>query len=71
MFAWWGRAVVRLRWWVLAAAAVVLILGGSWGAAVFGELTSGGFDDPGSPSRQAPRASTAPPGRPRVDGPGL
>ncbi|WDZ87471.1 MMPL family transporter [Micromonospora cathayae] len=53
MFAWWGRAVVRLRWAVLAAALVLVVLGSTWGAAVFGQLTGGGFDDPASESSRA------------------
>ncbi len=55
MFAWWGRTVVRLRWLVLVVAAGVLALGAVWGGGVFGELTSGGFDDPNSPSSKAYR----------------
>jgi len=46
MFAWWGRAVVRFRWAVLAAAAVLVLVGAGWGTGVFGSLTGGGFDDP-------------------------
>ncbi|BCB87634.1 MMPL family transporter [Phytohabitans suffuscus] len=53
MFAWWGRVVVRLRWAVLAAAAVLVVLGATWGTGVFGKLTGGGFDDPGSESTKA------------------
>jgi trehalose monomycolate/heme transporter len=53
MFAWWGRAVVRLRWAVLAAAVVLVAVGATWGAGVFGSLTGGGFDDPASESSRA------------------
>ncbi|GAA4448355.1 MMPL family transporter [Phytohabitans houttuyneae] len=53
MFAWWGRAVVRLRWGVLAAAAVLVVVGATWGTGVFGKLTGGGFDDPASESTKA------------------
>jgi RND superfamily putative drug exporter len=53
MFAWWGRAVTRLRWWVLAATAALVAIGGLWGAGVFGALTGGGFDDPDSESSRA------------------
>jgi RND superfamily putative drug exporter len=53
MFAWWGRMVVRLRWTVLAAALALVVVGATWGAAVFGQLTGGGFDDPASESSRA------------------
>jgi RND superfamily putative drug exporter len=53
MFAWWGRVVVRLRWVVLAMAAGLLVLGATWGGKVFGDLISGGFDDPASESFKA------------------
>lgn len=67
MFAWWGRAVVRLRWLVLGMAAAVLVIGASWGGGVFGDLISGGFDDPGSASSRAHREITAQLGRQDVD----
>ncbi|GAA3725825.1 MMPL family transporter [Plantactinospora mayteni] len=50
MFMWWGRAVVRLRWVVLAAGLVLVAVGATWGTGVFGTLTGGGFDDPDSES---------------------
>ncbi|SCL33722.1 putative drug exporter of the RND superfamily [Micromonospora pallida] len=53
MFAWWGRMVVRLRWTVLAAGLALVVIGATWGAAVFGQLTGGGFDDPASESSRA------------------
>jgi RND superfamily putative drug exporter len=53
MFAWWGRAVVRARWFVLAATAGVVALGAVWGTGIFGALASGGFDDPASESSRA------------------
>ncbi|WP_144118957.1 MMPL family transporter [Catellatospora sichuanensis] len=67
MFAWWGRAVVRLRWLVLGIAAAVLVIGASWGGGVFGDLISGGFDDPASASSRAHREITAQLGRQDVD----
>jgi RND superfamily putative drug exporter len=53
MFAWWGRAVVRARWFVLAATLAVMAVGAVWGAGIFGALASGGFDDPASESSRA------------------
>jgi uncharacterized membrane protein YdfJ with MMPL/SSD domain len=53
MFAWWGRIVVRWRWLVLAAGLAFVAVGVSWGTGVFGVLTSGGFEDPGSESARA------------------
>jgi uncharacterized membrane protein YdfJ with MMPL/SSD domain len=53
MFAWWGRAAVRFRWVVLAAAVALVTLGVLWGTGVFGSLTGGGFDDPNSESSRA------------------
>ncbi|HEX5598895.1 MAG TPA: MMPL family transporter [Micromonosporaceae bacterium] len=58
MFA-WGRAVVRLRWAVLAAAIVLVAVGVTWGAGVFGALTGGGFEDPNSESSRARERITA------------
>lgn len=48
-----GHVVFRARRWVLAAAATVVVLGATWGTGVFGELTSSGFEDPGSESARA------------------
>lgn len=56
MFSWWGSAVVRVRWWVVAAAAALVVAGATWGAGVFGSLTGGGYDDPGSESNRAAAA---------------
>lgn len=53
MFAWWGRAVVRLRWYVLVAGLALVVAGATWGAGVFGALTAGGFEDRGSESSVA------------------
>ncbi|GAA2473064.1 RND transporter [Winogradskya humida] len=53
MFGWWGRAVVRVRWWVVAAACAVVVAGATWGAGVFGALTGGGYADLGSESNRA------------------
>ncbi|MGB2571275.1 MMPL family transporter [Micromonospora citrea] len=67
MFAWWGRVVVRARWAVLAAAAVLMVVGTTWGVGVFGELTGGGFDDPASESSRAAQRATAELGRQGAD----
>ncbi len=53
MFAWWGRFVARYRWAVLVATVALIGVGATWGASVFGSLTGGGFEDPGSPSAKA------------------
>ncbi|GAA1829200.1 MMPL family transporter [Luedemannella flava] len=53
MFAWWGRCVVRFRWAVLVATVALIGVGATWGAAVFGSLTGGGFNDTNSPSAKA------------------
>jgi uncharacterized membrane protein YdfJ with MMPL/SSD domain len=53
MFAWWGKAVVRLRWSVLAAALALVVVGVSWGAGVFGALTGGGYADENSEANRA------------------
>ncbi|MFD0969992.1 MMPL family transporter [Plantactinospora endophytica] len=42
--------MVRLRWAVLAAGLVLVAVGATWGTGVFGSLTGGGFEDPGSES---------------------
>ena len=53
MFGWWGAAVVRLRWWVIAAGLALVVAGATWGAGVFGALSGGGYDDPDSQSNRA------------------
>jgi RND superfamily putative drug exporter len=53
MFAWWGGAVVRFRWLILAGTLAVVVAGAVWGTGVFSRLASGGFDDPRSQSSQA------------------
>jgi RND superfamily putative drug exporter len=59
MFGWWGRAVVRFRWAVLAAWLALVVVGVTWGAGVFGTLTGGGFEDPASESTRAHERITA------------
>ena len=67
MFAWWGRLVVRLRWAVLAAAAVLVVVGVTWGFGVFDALSSGGFEDRDSPSSRAQQRIEQELGRQDVD----
>jgi RND superfamily putative drug exporter len=67
VFGWWGRTVVKVRWLVLAAAFVVVAAGVGWGTGVFGALTSGGFDDPGSESTRASQRIAATLGGQDVD----
>jgi len=67
MFAWWGRAVVRFRWLVLAAAAVLVVVGAAWGTGVFGALTGGGFEDPKAESTQFRERTIAELGNQDVD----
>ncbi|GGJ76913.1 hypothetical protein GCM10010123_03650 [Pilimelia anulata] len=59
MFAWWGRAVVRLRWWVLALGLAVAVLGATWGGGVFDRVVSGGFFVKDSEAARAGDAITA------------
>ncbi len=67
MFSWWGQAVVRLRWSVLAATGVLVIVGVVWGTGVFAALSGGGFDDPNSPSSRAQDRIVAELGHQEVD----
>lgn len=53
MFARWGRFVVRARWAVIVAGAVLAVVGAVWGAGVFNTLSNGGFGDPHSESAKA------------------
>ncbi len=53
MFDGWGKTVVAVRWWVVAAACALVVAGATWGAGVFGALTGGGYDDPDSESNRA------------------
>jgi trehalose monomycolate/heme transporter len=50
MFASWAKVVVRGRWVVLAAGLALVIVGATWGTGVFGVLSGGGFNDPGTAS---------------------
>jgi uncharacterized membrane protein YdfJ with MMPL/SSD domain len=63
----WGGTVIRLRWPILVAAVALVALGVAWGSGVFGALTSGGFDDPGSESVRASERIAAEIGRRDAD----
>jgi RND superfamily putative drug exporter len=67
MFAWWGRTVVRGRWWVIAAGVALALVGGLWGTGVFGVVSGGGFNDPHSESARAAERIVAELGRQDVD----
>jgi len=49
----WGRVLMRVRWIVLLASVAFVAVGAAWGTGIFGSLTGGGFDDPGSESSRA------------------
>jgi RND superfamily putative drug exporter len=53
LFERWGAFTYRRRRWVLAVAAVFLVVAGGWGTSVFGALSGGGFEDPGSEAVRA------------------
>jgi len=53
MFGTLARSMYRRRGIVLVLAAAFLVFAGVWGTGVFGELSAGGFGDPGSESARA------------------
>src|SRR5258705_8066078 len=53
MFGWWGRTLMRARWWVLLGSVLFVVIGAAWGTGLFGSLKGGGFDDPSSESSRA------------------
>ncbi|WP_246595888.1 MMPL family transporter [Actinoplanes auranticolor] len=53
VFAAWGSWVARFRWPVLVCTVVAVAAAGMWGLGVFGQLTEGGYNDPGSESTRA------------------
>ncbi|MFB9234882.1 MMPL family transporter [Plantactinospora siamensis] len=59
MFASWGSFAYRFRWLVLAVVAAAVVGAGSWGLGVFGQLSEGGYEDPGSESSRAAAAAAA------------
>lgn len=72
MFAFWGSAVVRLRWLVLTAAVLFLAFAGIWGTTVFGRMSGdSSLDDPASESQRINDRITAQFGQLRTDLVGL
>jgi RND superfamily putative drug exporter len=68
MFAWWGRALSRLRWLVLVATVGFVAFAGVWGTGVFDSLDDGGsLDDPASESQRIGPRITEELGRQHVD----
>jgi uncharacterized membrane protein YdfJ with MMPL/SSD domain len=53
VFAAWGSWAARFRWPVFAVALVAVVCAGVWGLGVFGQLSEGGYNDPGSESARA------------------
>jgi uncharacterized membrane protein YdfJ with MMPL/SSD domain len=49
----WGRAMYRRRRLVLGLSGLFVVVAGVWGTSVFGALSGGGFEDPGSESAKA------------------
>lgn len=59
--------MVRLRWVVLAAAALLVVVGATWGLGLFGAVSGGGFADPDAESTQAQERIDAELGSQAVD----
>ncbi len=53
MFAGWGGVVHRRRWVIVGVVLIATLVGGAWGAGVFGKLSQGGYTDTASQSAQA------------------
>ncbi|MFC7546456.1 MMPL family transporter [Plantactinospora sp. GCM10030261] len=56
VFASWGSLAYRFRWTVLTVIVTAVVASGVWGLGVFGQLTEGGYEDPGSESSRAATA---------------
>ncbi|MET0764168.1 MAG: MMPL family transporter [Blastococcus sp.] len=67
MFEALGRVMYRRRRWVVALSVAFLVFAGVWGTGVFGSMTSGGFEDPGSESSQATEVAVRELGRDTAD----
>ncbi|MFI5934315.1 MMPL family transporter [Actinoplanes sp. NPDC051494] len=59
--------MARFRWPVLATAVVAVVAAGVWGLGVFGQLSEGGYTDPGSESSRAAEAVRSELGAPGGD----
>src|SRR3954453_11035458 len=68
MFEALGRVMYRRRRWVVALAVGFLVFAGVWGTGVFGSMTGGGFEDPGSESSKAAEGAAQALGRDSADG---
>jgi trehalose monomycolate/heme transporter len=67
MFEALGRVMYRRRRWVVALAVAFLAFAGAWGTGVFGNLASGGFENPDSDSYRAARLAEQELGRDDAD----
>jgi RND superfamily putative drug exporter len=63
MFEALGRVMYRRRRWVVVLALAFVAFAAVWGTGVFGRLTGGGFEDPGSESTRAAEAAAEALGR--------
>src|SRR3954471_19368724 len=67
MFEALGRVMYRRRRWVVALAVAFVVFAGVWGTGVFGAMTGGGFEDPGSESSRAAEVAAQALGRDSSD----
>src|SRR5690606_36928692 len=67
MFSALGRFTYRGRVWVLQATAVFVVCALTWGTGLFGEVSDGGFEDPGEESTRAAKVITEELGHDAVD----
>ena len=67
MFDWWGSVVHRRRWMVVAVVLGATLISAIWGLGVFGKLSQGGYDDPGSQSAQVANLVSGELGHPAGD----
>ena len=67
MFEALGRVMYRRRRWVVALSVAFVVFAGVWGTGVFGAMTGGGFEDPGSESSKAAEVAGQALGRDSAD----
>jgi RND superfamily putative drug exporter len=67
MFERFGRLMYRRRRWAVAVTVAFVVFAGVWGTQVFGSLTGGGFEDPGSDSYRAAEVAAERLGRDDAD----